>query len=381
MDSVSNTYDRLIPKNPIGSTDAFGRLRTSGPFTLFDSQNRYSINNKFYSNVTGTGSVSYISTESSILLTVNNGNIIRESKNVFAYQPGKSLLILNTFVMTNGPTYQRVGYFNNSNGIYVDYSNGTIYMCLRNNGNETKVAQSQWNTNKCPGLDITKAQIFWIDIEWLGVGSVRTGFVIDGVFITAHVFHNANRVTAVYMTTAILPIRFEISGTGTMKQICTSVISEGGYDQRLPLYSQLRGNNSTNAVNLVTEGVVYPLISIRLKSGYWDSIVRLKFLDMLTLSNDSVIWYIIQNPVLTTPTWSSHSDSTIVEVDVSSTIVTGGVVIFSGYISQKGTIQVPVDDIDFTIGRTNTASDVITLAASSFNNNIKVSSILSWIEI
>ena len=381
MDSVSNTYDRLIPKSPVGSTDAFGRLRTSGPFTLFDSQNRYAISNKFYSNVTGTGSVSFISTESSVLLTVNNGNVIRESKNVFAYQPGKSLLILSTFVMTTGPTYQRVGYFNDSNGIFVEYSNGTVYMCLRNNGSETKVAQSQWNTNKCPGLDITKAQIFWIDVEWLGVGSVRTGFVIDGVFITAHVFHNANRLSAVYMTTAILPVRYEISGTGTMKQICTSVISEGGYDQKLPLFAQVRGTNSTNAVNLVTEGTVYPLISIRLKSGYWDSIVKMKFIDLLVLSNDNITWYLIQNPVLTTPTWTSHTDSNVVEIDVSSSSISGGRVIFSGYLSQKGTIQVPVDDIDFSIGRTNTASDVITLAASAFNNNIKIGSMLSWIEI
>ena len=290
-------------------------------------------------------------------------------------------MILNTFVMTTGPTYQRVGYFNDSNGIFVEYSNGIVYVCLRNNGNVTRVAQSQWNTNKCPGLDITKAQIFWIDIEWLGVGSVRTGFVIDGVFITAHVFHHANRLSAVYMTTAILPVRYEISGTGTMKQICTSVISEGGYDQKLPLFAQVRGTNSTNAVNLVTEGTLYPLISIRLKSGYWDSIVKMKFIDLLVISNDNITWYLIQNPVLTTPTWTSHTDSNVVEVDVSSSSISGGRVIFSGYLSQKGTIQVPVDDIDFSIGRTNTASDVITLAASAFNNNIKIGSMLSWIEI
>lgn len=381
MNCIPNNYDRQIQKNPIGSTDAFGRLRTSEPFTLFDSQNRYSINNKFYSNITGTGTATFISTESSVLLSVTSGNIIRESKNVFPYQPGKSLLILNTFVMTNGPNYQRVGYFNSLNGIYIEYSNGTVSICLRNNGTDTKVSQAQWNTNTCPGLDVTKAQIFWIDIEWLGVGSVRTGFVFDGNITTAHVFHNANRLTSVYMTTAILPVRYQIDGTGTMKQICTTVISEGGYDQKLPLFSEIRGTNTTNVVTLVTDGTVYPLISIRLASGRFDSIVKIKLIDILTLSNDMITWYLILNPTLTGASWVSHATSSIVEVDVSSSAVSSGSTIFSGYVAQKNTIQIPVNEIDFTIGRTNLASDVITLAASAFGNNIKVASILSWIEI
>lgn len=382
MDSISNLHDFLRLKNTVGTVDAFGRLRTSNPFTLFDAQNRYSINNKFYSNITGTGTVSFLSTESSVQLSVTNGNIIRESKNVFAYQPGKSLLILNTFVMTNGPTYQRVGYFNNLNGIFVERSNnGIIYFVVRNNGSDTKVPQSQWNTNKCPGLDMTKAQIFWMDIEWLGVGSIRTGFIIDGSFITAHVFHNANRLTGVYMTTAILPVRFEISGTGSMKQICTSVISEGGYDQKLPLFSEIRGTTTSNTVTLVTAGVLYPIISIRLKNGYYDSLVKIKYIDIITLSNDNVTWYLIQNPTLTGASWTSHSSSNIIEIDVSSTSMLGGINIFSGYATQKETIQVPVEDIDFTIGRTNIASDVITLAISPFGNNVNVGAMLSWIEI
>lgn len=382
MNCIPNSYDRQIQIPPVGKTDAFGRLRTSQPFTLFDSQNRYAINNRFYSNITGTGTVSFISAESSVSLSVTSGNIIRESKNVFAYQPGKSLLILNTFAMTNDPNYQRVGYFNSLNGVYIEYSNGTVSICLRNNGTDTKVSQTQWNTNTCPGLDVTKTQIFWIDIEWLGVGSVRTGFVFDGNFTTAHAFHNANRLTSVYMTTAILPVRYEIDGTGTMKQICTTVMSEGGYDQKLPLFSQIRGTNTTNTVTLTTDGTVYPLISIRLASGCFDSIVKIKLLDLMTLSNDMITWYLILNPTtLTGASWGAHATSTIVEVDVASSAVSGGTTIFSGYVSQKNTVQIPADIIDFSLGRTHLASDVITLAASAFGNNIKVASILSWIEI
>lgn len=386
MDVVSNTHDRLMQKPPIGLLDAFGRLRISEPYTLFDAQNRYEINNKFYSNVTGNASVTYISSESTVLLTVGTtqGNIIRESKNVFAYQPGKSLLILNTCVMSSSNSCtQRVGYFNNSNGVFLERaSNGTVHMCVRNNGNDTRVSQSSWNTNKLPGLDLTKAQIFWIDIEWLGVGSVRTGFVIDGVFMTAHVFHHANKISSVYMTTAILPVRYEISGTsGSMKQVCTSVISEGGYDQRLPLYTQIRGTTSVSTLNLANAGTVYPVMSIRLVSGRFDSLVMLKFIDMVTTTNDIVTWYVYLNSTLTDALWVPHTNSTNVEVDVSATAISGGTVIFSGYLSQKATIQVPTSDINFSLGRTNLASDVLTLAASGFTPNLNVGGMLSWIEI
>lgn len=385
MDLISNTHDRQIQKQPAGLLDAFGRLRTSGPYTLFDAQNRYSINNKFYSNVTGSGSVTYLSDESSVLLSLTGtGNIIRESKNVFTYQPGKSLLVLNSFVMgSSNACVQRVGYFNSLNGVFVERAaDGIVSMVIRNNGVEDKVPQTKWNTNKCPGLDMSKSQLFWMDIEWLGVGSVRVGFAIDGVFITAHAFHHANRVSAVYMTTAILPVRYEISGTsGSMKQICTSVISEGGYDQKLPLYTQVRGTTNATAVNLVNAGVNYPIISIRLTAGRFDSLVLMKYIDIVTTTNDLVTWYLFLNPTLTGASWVPHSNSTIVDVDVSATGMAGGNIIFSGYLSQKATIQVPIFEIDVSIGRTNLASDVLTLGVSGFSQNLNVGGMLSWIEI
>lgn len=379
MDGISNTHDRLIQKDSGALFDAFGRLRVSGPYTLFDSQNRYFMNNKFYSNITGTGSVTYLSSESSVVMSVNGGNVKRETRNVFAYQPGKSLLILSTFVMTDGPTFQRTGYYNDSNGVFLEKSDD-VYICVRNNGIDTKVSQSQWNTYKYPGLDMTKAQIFWIDIEWLGVGSVRSGFVIDGKFITAHAFHNANRISSVYMTTAILPVRYEISGTGTMKHICTSVISEGGYDPKLPLFVQVRGTTDVNTVTLSTAGVIYPIISIRLKSGYFDSIVKPKTIDIITLSNQNVSWYLIVNSTLTGSSWVSHSGSNIIEVDTSASSLSGGTVIMSGYVSQKSTIQIPSEDLDFTLGRTNIASDTLTLGIASFNNNVDVGAMIGWIQ-
>jgi hypothetical protein len=239
----------------IGGTniDAFGRLRVSNPFTLFDSQNRY-IDGDQFSNITATGgNVVYVANESSFNLNVSatsGSSVIRQSKTVQAYQPGKSLLILNTFAMATlkANCRQRVGYFTADNGIYFEAVGTTLNLVIRSSTTgsvvEERIPQASWNGDRLNGagasgitLDPTLTQIFWCDVEWLGVGNVRTGFVINGQFIVCHTFQHANQPgnTTVYMTTATLNPRYEITNTGatsgasTMKQICSTVISEGGY--------------------------------------------------------------------------------------------------------------------------------------------------------
>lgn len=169
--------------------DAFGRLRVSNPFTLFDSQQRFGLDVSFRSNVASGGSVTFIPTQSSANLTVTSTTgsfAARESAYTFRYQPGKSLLTMMTFTMapsSPGNTRQRVGYFGAENGFYVELSNG-VELVQRSNVTGTialsNVAQVNWNGDKLLGsgpsgltLDITKSQILWIDMEWLGVGSVR----------------------------------------------------------------------------------------------------------------------------------------------------------------------------------------------------------------
>ena len=82
--------------------DAFGRLRVSNPLTLFDSSHRYRDNSLWTQLVVGTGStVGFVTTQGLVNLTVGTGStdsIQRETTKVFAYQPGKSLEIMNTVV-------------------------------------------------------------------------------------------------------------------------------------------------------------------------------------------------------------------------------------------------------------------------------------------
>ena len=266
------------------SLDAFGRLRVANPYTLFDSQNRYQADPQFSQTTINGASVTYDSNASTVLMSVDTtsgSQAVRQSFRVFPYQPGKSLQVLATFVMDT-PTAdlrQRVGYFNTDNGVFFQVNGTTKSFVLRTStsgspSDARTVDQNAWNGDKLDGtgasgivLDVTKAQILYMDFEWLGVGSVRCGFVIDGTFIVCHTFNNANDIDKVYMQTAILPVRYEIEalaalGAGkTMKQICSSVISEGGYDQK----SALTWARRTTVLTGVTTTLV-PIVSIRLKS-------------------------------------------------------------------------------------------------------------------
>ena len=412
---VVGLYDRISPSGT--ATDAFGRLRVSNPFTLFDSQNRYQINDKFDTSNTGTANANtrYISHQSAIDLnvgTASNDAVKRETRRVFAYQPGKSLLIMNTFAMANAQNNltQRVGYFGTDNGIYLEKSNNDVYIVLRSNSTgtieETRIAQSDWNKDIFDGtansfatavghggLDTTKTNIFWTDIEWLGVGDVRCGFVVDGLMVPAHIFHNDNIRTEPYMTTACLPIRYEIFNTGTtannstLKQICSTIISEGGYQ----LYGKPRsiGHAVNSAVTLTTAGVEYTALSIRLKAERPDAIVLPKDVNILGIStNPTRIKYkVILNSNTTGGTWVSAGSDSAVQYNLGTSIDGSGDVLASGFIpvtnQSAGSINLADDIFKYQLERnsftgTNTTFNIVLSGAT--NGDQAVAS-LGWEEI
>lgn len=347
--------------------DAFGRLRTSDPFTLFDSSHRYQDNN-LWSTATGVSSDATFNANAGLVdlnvTTTSGGYVTRETKQVFSYQPGKSLLVLSTFTMEPNKENlrQRVGYFNGSNGIYIQLNEGVVSFVERSSVTgsvvETNVAQSQWNIDKLDGtgrsgktLDITKAQIFWMDIEWLGLGTVRLGFVIDGVFIHCHSFHHANLIEATYITTASLPLRYEIinldttASSSTLKQVCSTVVSEGGYE--------LRGDQSaigtliTAPYDLTATGVRYPVASIRLKASpnRLDAIVIPTAISVLGDGNNGIYaWEVVQNATTSGGTWSSVGSNSAVEYNISGSSTSGGTVVARGYFSSatQGTTSVDI---------------------------------------
>jgi hypothetical protein len=371
------------------NTDAFGRLRVSQPYTLFDSQQRYAADNQFDTSTVNGASTTFLANESTVQMSVaatTNSQAVRQTFRSMSYQPGKGLLVLATFAM-NTPTAnirQRVGYFNTQNGVFFEANGTTLSMVMRSDSLPTpgtpsdirSIPQSAWNGDKLDGtgasgitLDPSKTQIFWCDFEWLGVGSVRTGFVINGQYIVCHTFTNANEIGSVYMTTAILPVRYEITNlsnatTASMKHICSTVISEGGYEQYSPSHLARR------TTKLATIGLTFlPVVSIRLAPTALGAVVLPGRMQLLPITSQNYEVGLFLNGTLTGASWSAVPSDSNVQMDTSATAITGGTLVQTDYVSSSGSggTQPLVDPAGYNwalqLGVSLAgASDVLTLA-------------------
>jgi hypothetical protein len=353
------------PSNPayvaIGgtNTDAFGRLRVSQPYTLFDSSNRYAVDNQFDTSTVTGGSITFLPNEAAVRMdvtTASGAEVVRQTYRSMLYQPGKGLLVLATFVMNAAKTNlrQRVGYFGTQNGLYFELNNTTKAFVMRTyvggsvDNTTRRVEQSSWNGDKLDGtgasgltLDLTKPQILWFDFEWLGVGNVRCGFIINGQYIVCHTYQTANVYgTSVYMTTAILPIRYEITNTAAtadasyLKQICSSVMSEGGLEPASIDHCAIRTTSLTGVGT-----TLLPLVSIRLASTALGAIVLPSAVKVIPTSADNFEIQLVKNATLTGASYSTVASDANVEFDVSSTAMSGGTIVQIDYAasSNQGT--------------------------------------------
>jgi len=410
--------------NPSGvAVDAFGRMRMSTPLTLFDSTHRYRDNNLWFTSNT-TGATYTHSTNQGLvnlnLPTTANAEIIRETTKVFAYQPGKSLFVLNTFVPAapKPNLRQRIGYFGAQNGVYYEMDGANSYFVERSfvTGElvETRIAQADWNADNllgptvndvvnhgvpgpCPSnilLDHSKAQIFWMDIEWLGLGTVRCGFVIDGKLIHCHSFHHANRIASTYITTASLPLRYEIKNTAatannsTLGQVCSTVISEGGYELRG--LQQAIGIPINTPRTLGTAGTFYPVIGLRLKASpdRLDAIVILTALSVMPISTGAYNWQVRASGTINGGSWDDAGVDSAVQYNITGTSQSGGRILASGFFSasNQGTTQIDILKealFKFQLernGLTNTPLELSLVVASDGADDTVVAS-LDWEEV
>jgi hypothetical protein len=404
--TIDNNASVIISGFSGATSDAFGRLRVSEPYTLFDTNSRYYNHNQFSTAISGTANVVYVENQSSFQLNVGTSNgdsVIRETMKVFPYQPGKSQLTLLTLCMSTPKSglRQRVGLFGANDGVFFENDGQYNYMVIRSGstGVEERVRQDAWNGDRLNGaggannpsgitLYPDRTQIYYADVEWLGVGNVRVGFIINGQYILCHTFQHANQVgnTKVYMTTATLPIRYEITNTGgttgasMMTQICSTVISEGGYNSFGTTQSAGTG---TTQKRLSSANTYYPIVSIRLNASRLDSIVFPRQIDVLSPSVNYYRWVLVQNPTLTGATWATTSPTGTVDIDTAATAVSGGIEIQSGYAASRELAQLSaVDYFQFQLGRTLAGvSDVVTLVIAATANNADVLAELGWQEL
>ena len=405
----------VYPKNG-PTTDGFGRLRVSEPYTIFDAKQLYDDQPLLLSNaVVDTGAVNYVFNRAASELTSGTGatgKATRQTRRYFNYQSGKGQLIFTTYNMYGAEAgcEKRVGYFDDNNGVFIRLEgDGAISIVLRTSTSgsavDTVIPQSSWSHDRMDGsgpsgnnhsnitLDLSKTQILVIDFEWLGAGTMRVGFDIGGEIVYAHEFEAANVGTVVYMRTPNLPVRWEIENTGTpgsdpkLDAICCSVQSEGGLNPVSLKRSVDRGIDVVSAVGTT----LYPLLSIRLKSALVRSTVFPSISGVLATAAGDFRWAVMLFPNgagLPAGTWNSVTNSAV-EYDTARTTITtpsNGVVLKSGYgggTNQSAPVQYG-DELESILALganiAGTTSDEIVLAVQTLAGTNNFAGGLGWIE-
>jgi hypothetical protein len=401
------------------TADAFGRLRVSHPHVLFESTSQYNTGSLLYNQVLTTGgTVTHLPNESAVSLNVTattGSEVIRQSKRYIHYQPGRSLYVLKSFVLNTAKVglRQRQGFFDANNGVFLQV-NGLVVSFIRRTftGGSAddatyKVDQANWNVDKLDGtgasgvtLDLTKVQLLFMDLQWLGVGRVRVGFVIGNEFIVAHEYYAANTLTTVYMTTATLPVREEITNTGSastsaMKSFCSVALSEGGGPEPgIPFsatsYDPTTPATTSTAVNANTE---VPLLAIRLKTTF-NSITNRGSIEIyqaaaMNIGRAMALSLVVRPATTTGGTWTSVDADSIVEYNRGVTSYTSGgntKRIVSSLEGAADAISPTIDPsllkkVEIALDIPGTTSDVLLLTGARLEANNSVAfGILNWWE-
>ena len=341
--------------------DAFGRVRTSLPNVVFDN---YEIQDKktlvWNEKLTGAATITHVANQAACQFNTSAANgdkATRSSKKLSLYTPGTSILVLCTGIMGVGAanSSQRIGLFSALNGIFFEQKNQGMGIVIRSNttgsAKDNRIEQADWNVDTFDGngptgidLDFTKTQIFFMDLEWLGVGRVRCGFVHDGKPLIAHEFYHNNRLSTVYMKTPILPIQYEVENTGAstaltdFRQICASVIVEG--QETVSKIPRTVSNGVTARATTTTTGV--PLISIKLQTGVvGQAMLKPTGESLMSIGNRDHVFEVHYGGTLESASWANAPG--IGMVDVAATHITGSTKISTVYTAS--TLRSSLDDL------------------------------------
>lgn len=394
-----------------GAVDAFGRVRVSNPVTLFDSKLIHDNQAHFWDDqeVSGSGtSTTHSSAAARQRLSVSSttaGKRVRQTYQRFGYQSGKSHLVMMTSVLGSGGTgiTAAVGYFDDNNGVFFKSDEGTLKAVVRSGVTgspvDTEITSATCNGDPMDGtgpsgitIDPSKTQILWFDLEWLGVGDVRCGFLVNGRFHVFHTFRNANAIATVYMSTANLPLRYEIENDGngaaaTLDCICNAVISEGNTAEVAGVIHS--ANMGSTFANANTAGTKYALIGIRLKTTHLGVRVAPEVISVASVSNDNFLWELRFNPTVAgTFVYADYDTDSALQIaygdtsgNPSTNTVTSGELIASGYGSANSTIDFSVPVRRLLGSAIDGTRDTYVLCVTPMSANADLRGAFIWREV
>lgn len=430
---LADNFGNLTAGTGATANDAFGRLRVAETFTLGDYKHLYAIDPNFNDRKLNGGNIQYnVNKACATMTTTSNvaSSASHQTKFYHHYQPGKSQVIFSSvcFGYAQQNVTKRTGYFDDRDGIYFEQvgngtsngtTNGTLNFVIRSYAGgsaseatvgdyKRRVPQSEWNIDPCDGtgpskfnINTSKTQLVYIDFQWLGVGRVRCGFVHDGQIVLAHEYYCSNVLSEVYMSNPNLPVRCEILNTGTtsggsMDQICSTVMSEGGYTESGIDFMKLM-----TASRAVGASATLPVLAIRLKNTFQSYPNRISVkLNNIALypTGETMAFQIAKLPseasLAGTLTWTDVDADSGVQYSVGATGYTAadGDVLFGGYVTagssqnslsaaSTGSISAAKKNIIVQNFDSSSSEVYVVLVTNMGNNAATIRAGLQWREI
>ena len=141
-------------------------------------------------------------------------------------------LTVGDYISVRGQSYRIIDIASDTSlTISPAYRGTTATNVIVNKTVDAKIAQSQWNIDRCDGtgpsgynLDLSKMQMFYIDFTWYGAGFVRWGVRgPNGNIIYVHKMANNNLNSEAYMRSGNLPARYENNNIPPLTTITATV--------------------------------------------------------------------------------------------------------------------------------------------------------------
>jgi len=281
--------------------DVVGKLKISQSQNIYDADFEYGVQplrwENVIQNVSGQAYIVQNPGLGGVSMNIGGGNTpgditIRQSRPYHRYQPGKTFYMASNvnFGASVSGQYQRVGIFDDSNGIFFMQYGATstanpyaMNVVIRSDSGglpvDTVFDASVWNGNKQirDALDWTKVQMIWMEYAWYGAGALRWGVVLNGEPYILHQVgagngaYTGNSQTTPWSRTGNLPVRYEQRDTGSatsslMTHYGVSVLIEGSIDKQRGFTYSYGNDAKTQNRSVPSSAIRYPAMSFRMRA-------------------------------------------------------------------------------------------------------------------
>ena len=254
------TNNLSINSNELG-TDAWGRNKSVTDHSIFHGMFTFEVPKEMWiesvDNVEQATFTNFTSSNGRLKIQgVNGQNNTLTSKRHPRYQPNRGHLFSTAMILPDAANAvnQEFGLFHEQAGVFFRVNASKLYAVRRTllSGVVSEVVEE---ITIPAGVDLTKGNIFDIQMQWRGVGNIKFFVNLQEVYT----FELLGTLTEMSVWNPALPIAFQVDGLATMYCGCADVTSEGGQGE-----NRQRGTADSGEVSLSTAET--PVIVMRISN-------------------------------------------------------------------------------------------------------------------